>query len=79
MRPDEERLKPLREIPLPHNISSLHRVIGLFSYYSQWIKNFYDLKRPLVQSKSFPLSSEADQAFERLKCEIKDAVLQNID
>ena len=79
MRPDEERLKPLREIPLPDDVSSLRRVIGLFSYYSQWIKSFSDLIRPLVQSKSFPLSSEAEQAFQRLKSEIESAVLQNID
>ena len=35
LRPDAECLQPLRELPIPQNKTSLRRVFGLFSYYSQ--------------------------------------------
>ena len=79
MQPDSDRLQPLREMPIPHNLPALRRVIGLFSYYSQWIRNFSDLIRPLVQSNSFPLSNDALSAFENLKSEIEAAVLHHVD
>jgi hypothetical protein len=37
MRPDPERLKPLKEMPPPKDAPSLQRCLGLFSYYSQWL------------------------------------------
>ena len=40
IRPDPERLGPLKEVPLPHNAKSLKRVISLFSHYSKWIPRF---------------------------------------
>ena len=53
VKPDVECLKPLRDLPIPHDSKSLKRVIRLFSYYSKWIKNFSDMIAPLVKSKSF--------------------------
>ena len=40
LRPDPERLRPLRELAMPHDMKSLRRIIGLFAYYSQWIRDF---------------------------------------
>ncbi len=40
--PDYNRLKPLLEMPPPANIKSQKRVIGMFFYYSKYIKNFSD-------------------------------------
>ena len=54
-------------------------MIGLFSYYSQWIQSFSSLIRPLVQVNSFPVPAPARQAFEKLKAEIEKAVLHHID
>lgn len=33
VRPDPDRLKPLREMPIPHDSRSLKRCLGMFSYY----------------------------------------------
>eukprot|EP00794_Sanderia_malayensis_P013431 gene13431-14811_t len=77
--PDPERLRPLLELPLPHNSKSLNRCMGLFSYYSQWVPNFSDRIKPLTSCKSFPLSSEAQQAFEDLKNIIAKAAVSAID
>ena len=52
LRPDAERLRPLRELPIPQNKTSLRRVLGLLSYYSQWIPNFSDKIRPLITANS---------------------------
>ena len=38
--PDQDRLKPLMEIPVPSTTKELKRVRGLLAYYSKWIANF---------------------------------------
>ena len=35
IKPDLERLSPLRELPIPKDLKEQKRVVGLFSYYSQ--------------------------------------------
>ena len=79
IRPDPERLRPLRELPLPHNCKSLKRVVGLFSHYSKWIPKFSDKVAPLIGQKQFPLSDAAKEAFEQLKRDIENSVVQCID
>ena len=79
IRPDTERLRPLREYPLLVDSDSLCRAVGLLSYYSQWISKFSDRIRPLASSTSFLLGQEAEIAFCGLKAEIEAAVLWTID
>ena len=77
--PDPDRLKPLLELPLPGNSRSLNRCLGLFSYYSQWVPNFSDRIKPITSHKGFPLSQEAEKAFEEIKTIIAKAVVSTID
>ena len=79
LRPDAERLRPLRELPIPQNKTSLHRVLGLFSYYSQWIPKFSDKIRPLITANSFPVDSESIKTLENFKEEIEKALLHSVD
>ena len=79
IKPDPERLKPLRELPAPRDAKAQKRVIGLFSYYSQWIKDFSTKIRPLSHNLAFPLSNDALQAFDLLKNDIENAVVGSID
>ena len=65
IKPDPERLQPLKDLPLPHDTKSLKRVIGLFSYYLQWIANFSDKIGPLAHAKTFPMPCEVQDAFMR--------------
>ena len=79
LRPDAERLRPLRELPIPQNKTSPCRVLGLFSYYSQWIPKFSDKIRPLITANSSPLDSESIKTFENFKEEIEKALLHSVD
>ena len=65
--PAPDRLRPLHELPVPHDSTSVNRSLGLFSYYSQWIPKFSDRIRPIAGCKSFPLTQQAIGAFESLK------------
>ena len=38
IRPDPERMRPLRELPVPSDRKGLNQLLGFFSYYSQWIR-----------------------------------------
>lgn len=79
LRPDPDRIKPLIDLPIPDNVSSLKRALGLFSYYSIWIKDYSKRIQPLLHSDSFPLCSEAIQCFRALKEEISKASVYAFD
>ena len=79
IKPDPERLKPLRELPAPVNLKAQKRVVGLFSYYSQWIKDFSKKIRPLSQNTLFPLPEDALRAFNLLKEDLENGVVGAID
>ena len=53
VKPGPERLRPLKELPLPHTSKSLKQVSGIFSYYSHWIPHFSDKIASLVKLKHF--------------------------
>ena len=79
IRPDPERLSPLRNLPVPRDSKSLNRCLGLFSYYSQWIPEFSNRIKPLTSCKSFPLSPEAVTTFDSLKKIVEEAFVAAID
>ena len=79
IRPDPERLKPLLELAPPTDMKSLKRLLGFFSYYSKWIKNFSEKIRLLVKVNTFPLTPEVLASFESLKKDIADSVVCAID
>lgn len=79
VKPDSERLRPLRELPAPHNTKSLKRALGLFAYYAKWVHGFSDKIKHLKNLESFPLQPEALKDFENLKNDIANAALTAID
>ncbi|KAK3878619.1 hypothetical protein Pcinc_016750 [Petrolisthes cinctipes] len=79
IRPDPERLKPLRELPLPQDKKSLRGVLGLFAYYSQWIYDYSRKIRSLTTTTTFPVTEEAKEAFFQLKKDVESSVVMAID
>ena len=54
-------------------------MIGLFSHYSKWIRDFSKKVRPLNQNKKFPLEDKALEAFLDLKKDVENSVVCAID
>ena len=79
IKPDPERLRPLKELPPPVDSKSLKRVLGLFAYYAKWIYQFSDKIRRLKQISTFPLGKTELTDFENLKQEIAKASLKSVD
>ena len=65
-------------MPPPLNLRAQKRVVGMFSYYSKFIRNFSDKVFNLNCNRTFPLTPEALEAFQTLKNDLKDAVLHSI-
>ena len=79
VRPDPKRLRPLQELPPPTNVRSQRRVLGIFAYYAKWISNFSEKIQPLLKATTFPLNSEAINAFNLLKSDVELADFRPID
>ena len=79
VRPDPERLHPLLQLPTPNDMKSLRRILGFFSHYSPWIQRYSEKIRPLTTTSTFPLSNDAQAAFESLKKDIAESVVCAID
>ena len=77
--PDYSRLKPLLEMTAPTSLKAQKRIIGMFSYYSKYIKDFSRKIRPLNSNKVFPVPMEVLESFEQLKHGLKDATLVTVD
>lgn len=77
--PDPDRLKPLRDLPVPNDSASMKRTLGLLLYYSLWIPNYSKQIQPLLNFKSFPLNKEAIHRFENLKRVICNSCLTNFN
>lgn len=78
IKPDPERLRPLLDMPIPPDSSSLQRALGMFAHYCRWIPNFSEKIRPLLDKKTFPLSKDAISAFNLLKNDVANATLVTI-
>ena len=78
IKPDPERLRPLRELPRPLSPRSLTRVLGLFAYYAKWIHQFSGKIQRLKKATFFPLNHYELADFENIK-KIAQATLKSIN
>ena len=70
-QPTEEKVRAIKEAPLPNNVSQLRSFLGLVNYYSKFLPNLANTLAPLYSllQKTKPWSWEAPQkkAFEEAK------------
>ena len=69
-----KKIDTIQQLKKPTTTKELHRIIGLFSYYRRYIKDFAAIAQPLYKllqksDKSFVQlwSNDQDNAFEKLK------------
>ena len=77
VKPDPEKIDKMVNYPEPNNLRELRGVLGLFSYYRRFIKDFAQVADPLYQllKKDTPyIWTELQQkAFEKLKKKLTEA------
>ena len=79
LKPDPARVETLLKLSPPRNSKELQRVVGLFAYYAQWIGEYSDKIKPLINNCCFPLTDSALETFKLLKSELADVSLGVID
>ena len=79
IQPDQNRLRPLLEMPPPTGLKAQKRIIGMFAYYSKFIENFSDKIYILNRNTEFPVPPAVLEAFRGLKLDLRDAALKSID
>ena len=79
LQPDPDRVKPVLDLPLPKSSKELQRIVGMFSYYAQWIPQFSEKLKPLIVADRFPLPAVAVSAFKKLQEDLAKATLEVID
>lgn len=71
MSVDEDKVKSIRDFPIPKTIRQLHRFIGMAGWYYRSIKDYSTLTFPLTEllskAKAFRWSTEAQKAFDLVK------------
>lgn len=71
IRPNGDHVTAIRELAYPTDAKELQRIIGLFSYFRMFVRNFSQIARPLRQlltsGEKFELNENCRQAFDSLK------------
>ena len=79
IQPDPERLRPLRDMPVPNDPKSLRRCLGLFSYYAKWVASYSDKISSLLSATTFPLTETQQKSFKSIIQDICSAAIAPID
>lgn len=70
-KPDPDRSTAIKDMPEPHNVTTLQSFLGLVNYYQTFIKNMHKLRAPLndllKKDKKWDWTPECQSAFKQLK------------
>lgn len=72
LKVDSDKVKSIKEFPIPKSPRQVRRFIGMANWYRSFINNFADLSAPLTDclrksQKSFSLTDAGKESFEKLK------------
>ena len=77
VKPDPEKVEKMLNYPVPQNIRELRGVLGLFSYYRRFIKDFAKVAGPLYQllkkETTYEWTNEQQKAFGELRQKLTEA------
>ncbi|KAF8793439.1 Retrovirus-related Pol polyprotein like [Argiope bruennichi] len=78
IKPYPDRLAPMMSLPIPNNMATSQRTLGMFPHYCYWISRFSEKIRSFTKG-AFPLSEEAEEIFSYLKTDIAEASFSAIE
>ncbi|XP_011699787.1 PREDICTED: uncharacterized protein LOC105457055 [Wasmannia auropunctata] len=71
IKPDPEKLRAVREFPVPKKVKDIQSFLGLAGYYRKFIENFSKIAKPLTKltrkNEHFCWTEEQQRAFDILK------------
>ncbi|XP_058828745.1 uncharacterized protein K02A2.6-like [Topomyia yanbarensis] len=71
LRPDPAKIKAIRDMPAPTDVSGVRSFLGAINYYGKFVPSMRTLRYPLDEllknGKKFVWSSDCQQAFENFK------------
>ena len=74
---DPEKVRAVKEWPVPVNVTEVRSFLGLCSYYRRFIPKFADKAKPLhrltEKGRQFVWDSDCEEAFETLKKHLTEA------
>ena len=77
IRPDEAKIDAIRNLPAPTTVKDVRAFIGMVGFYRNFITHFAETAKPLTaltkKNCRFSWSSEAQEAFDALKCKLIEA------
>jgi hypothetical protein len=84
IKPDESKIRKIKEMKTPQNLGELRSALGLFSYYRKFVKDYAKIEKPLNELKKkdvkYEWSDKRQQAFETLKQKLMEQpILQHPD
>lgn len=84
IKPDEEKLKMIQQLPGPKDITALRSFLGLTNFYRRFIRNYSNITLPLLtltkKDTKWTWNEKCEEAFQRLKGElIKAPILASPD
>ncbi|XP_013404718.1 uncharacterized protein K02A2.6 [Lingula anatina] len=84
LHPTEEKVKAIRDAPVPKNVQELESFIGLVNYYGAFFKDMSTTLAPLNRLRqknvNWKWTEECQKAFDACKCELSsDRVLTHYD
>ena len=78
IRPHISRVEAVQAFPVPNDMTSLHRFVGLINYYHRFVPHCAKIIQPLRQAlaaKTFVWDEACQTAFEAVKRTLSDAVM----
>ena len=79
LQPNADRVKPILNMPNPSNSKELKQVIGMFSYFAQWLPKVSEKVKPLIKTVKFRIGKEAEDYLKLPKNDLASAALSVID
>lgn len=77
LKPSEKHVQAVKELPIPTDVSSVRRFLGLASYYRRFVSSFTKIAKPLHaltrKNTQFKWGSECQVAFDVLKQKLMEA------